>query len=79
MFGIVENGKAKAYSVDSVKARGEVEDVFEGTTFVLQYDKDLDVVRMFKKLQDGTMERFNPISGFWFSWAAAHPTTELYK
>jgi len=79
VFGIVENGKAKAYSVDSVKAKGEVEDVFEGTTFVLQYDKDLDVVRMFKKLQDGTMERFNPISGFWFSWAVAHPDTELYK
>lgn len=79
VFGIVENGKAKAYSTEAVMKRGEVEDVFEGTTFVLRHDKELDVVRMFKKSSDGTLERVNPISGFWFSWATAHPDTELYK
>lgn len=79
VFGVVVNGKAKAYGVEAVKEAGEVEDQFEGTTFVLKHEKDLDVVRMFEKLPDGTLERVNPISGFWFSWAAAHPDTELYE
>ena len=79
VFGIVENGKAKAYSTKAVKEKGEVEDVFEGVTFILKHEKDLDVIRMFRKLNDGTLERVNPISGFWFSWAVAHPGTELYK
>jgi len=79
VFGIIENEKAKAYSTDAVKAKGEVEDVFEGVTFVLRYEKDLDVVRMFKKLSNGELERVNPFSSFWFAWAVAHPETELYK
>jgi len=79
VFGIVINDKAKAYDVKAVKDKGVSEDTFEGVNIVLRHDKDLDVVRMFKKLPDGTEERINPISGFWFSWAAAHPDTELLK
>jgi hypothetical protein len=79
VLGIVVNGKAKAYRADSVKEKGVLEDTFEGTQFILRYDFDLDVVRMFKKAEDGTEERINPVSGFWFSWAAAHKDTELYK
>jgi hypothetical protein len=79
VFGIVRNGKAKAYLVGVVKAKGEVEDLFEGTAFVLRYDRELDVVRVFEKLEGGTEERINPFSSFWFSWVAAHPDTELLK
>jgi len=79
VFGIVINERAKAYSTEAVKAQGTVEDSFEGTDLVLRYDKELDVVRMYKKGSGGEEERINPISGFWFSWAAAHPDTELYK
>lgn len=79
VFGIVLNGKAKAYHTEAVKAEGSVEDVFEDTTIILRHDKELDVVRMFERLPDGSEERINPISSFWFSWAAAHPDTELYK
>lgn len=79
VFGIVENGKAKAYLTKTVMEKGEVEDVFEGVTFILRHDKKLDAVRMFKKLPDGALERVNPISGFWFSWATAHPDTGVYK
>ena len=78
-FGIIVNEKAKAYHVDAVKEKGEVIDEFQGTTFKLVHDTELDVVRMFKQLPDGKQERVNPISGFWFSWAAAHPDTELFK
>lgn len=79
IFGIMINDKAKAYSIDSVKKKGIVEDNFEGKTIVLRYDEEADVVRMFKKSPSGVEERINPISGFWFSWAAAHPDTELYE
>jgi len=79
IFGIKENGKPKAYSTEAVKKAGEVQDVFEGVTFILRHDTDLDVVRMFKQLPDGSLERVNPISAFWFSWAVAHPDTEVYK
>ncbi|MCP6720293.1 MAG: DUF3179 domain-containing protein [Patescibacteria group bacterium] len=79
VFGIVIKGKAKAYSTEAVKAKGEVKDSFQDTSIVLRYDKELDVVRMFKVSPDGSEERINPFSSFWFSWAAAHPDTELYK
>lgn len=79
VFGIVIEGNAKAYHVPAVKAEGEVKDNFEGTDLVLRHDKELDVVRVYKVLPDGSEERINPFSSFWFSWAAAHPDTELYK
>lgn len=79
VFGIIVDGKAKAYNFELIKARGIVEDIFQDTKIILRYDPELEVVRMFKKLTDGTEERINPISGFWFSWAAAHPDTELLK
>lgn len=79
VFGIVINDKAKAYHTELVKAKGVLEDVFEGERIILRYDKELDAVRMFKHLSSGSEERINPISGFWFSWVAAHPGTELLK
>ena len=78
VFGIQVNGKAKAYDIEAVKAKGVVEDEFEGEKIILRYDKDLDVVRMYRVLPSGE-ERLTPISGFWFSWAEAHPGTALYK
>lgn len=79
VFGITVNEKTKAYHTEAVKKKGVVVDEFAGETFILRYDTEFDVTRMFRKLPDGSEERVNPISGFWFSWAAAHPDTELYK
>lgn len=79
VFGIVVNQKAKAYSTKAIKEKGVVEDTFEDTEIILRYDGDIDAVRMFEKLPDGKEERINPVSGFWFSWVAAYPDTELYK
>lgn len=79
VFGIVINGKPKAYLVETVKRQGKAEDEFQGVRIILRYDKGLDVVRVFKRLPDGKEDRLNPFSGFWFSWAAAHPDTELWK
>jgi len=79
VFGIVVNEKPKAYWTQAVKAKGMVEDMFEGERIILRHDKELDVIRMFRVLASGEEERINPVSGFWFSWAAVHPDTELLK
>ena len=79
ILGIVIGDKAKAYFPDAVKGAGTVKDTFAGKNIVLEYDKDLDVVRIYEKKPDGTRERINPITSFWFAWAAAHPDTELLK
>ena len=78
VLGVVVNGKAKAYNIASIKSVGTTEDMFKGEEFILRHEKDLDVVRMYRTLEDGSQERVSPVSGFWFSWAAAHPETELY-
>lgn len=79
IFGIVINGRAKAYAADAVKSKGTVEDIFQDTRLVLRYDTELGATRVYKILPDGGEERLNPFSAFWFSWAAAHPDTELLK
>lgn len=79
VLGLAINGKAKAYHVDAVRKKGATEDTFAGMNLVLRYNENLDAVRIFKRLPDGSEERINPFSAFWFSWAAAHPETELYK
>lgn len=79
VLGIVVNGKAKAYYPPAIKNKGETLDNFEGKTIVAKYEADLDVVRLFEKKTDGTLERINPFPNFWFSWVAAHPDTALYK
>lgn len=79
VFGVVVNGKAKAYAMQAVEARSEVVDTFQGRTFILRRERDPDAVRMFEQRPDGTLERINPFSAFWFSWVAAHPDTELYR
>lgn len=79
VLGIVVNGVAKAYWPPAIKAKGVVEDVVEGRAIAARYEKELDVVRLFEKKADGTLERLNPVGAFWFSWVAAHPATELFK
>lgn len=79
VLGIVINGQAKAYAADSVKKAKLVEDTFEGTSVVAEYQTDIDAVRLFEKKADGSLERLNAVGAFWFSWAAAHPQTALYK
>jgi hypothetical protein len=79
IYGIVINDVPKAYLIGAVKEKGEVEDEFQGIKILLRYEKDIDVVRMYKKNTDGSLERINPFTAFWFSWIAVHPKTELYK
>lgn len=77
VFGIVVDGKAKAYWVDAVRREGEVVDTFAGKTIVVRHDSATDTVRIFEIIE-GEEVRINPFPNFWFSWVAAHPDTELY-
>lgn len=79
VLGIVIDGKAKAYYPPAVERVGEVVETFAGKTIVARYESDLDAVRIYEKMDDGTLERINPIANFWFSWVAVHPETELLK
>lgn len=79
VLGIVIDGQAKAYYPPAVKEQGTVEDNFAGKTIIAEYIEEIDAVRLFEKLDDGTLERINPFANFWFSWVAVHPDTELYK
>lgn len=79
ILGVVIDGKSKAYVPESIKQQGTIIDEFNGNTIVAQYEKDLDVVRMYIKNDSGNLERLNPMPSFWFAWSAAHQETELYK
>lgn len=79
ILGLVADGQAKAYWPPAIKAKGEITDMFAGKTIVARYEPELDVTRLYKKNTDGTLKRLTPLVSFWFSWAAAYPTTELYK
>jgi hypothetical protein len=79
VLGIVINGEAKAYYPLTIKKEGRIEDKVGGVNIVVQYEEDVDVVRLFKEGSDGVLERINPVPNFWFSWVAAHPDTELLK
>jgi hypothetical protein len=79
VLGVVSGDEVKAYLPEAIKQKGEITDVVGDKTLMIQYNEDIDAVRMYEKKSDGTMERFNPIPNFWFSWVAAHPNTELYK
>ena len=79
ILGVVIDGQAKAYLTEAVKSAGRVEDEFAGVKIIADYDQDLDVVRISKENESGELERINPFPTFWFSWAAVHPNTEVYK
>lgn len=79
VFGLVVNGEAKAYAVEAVRRSGEVTDTFQGKTIVGQYDQRLDVVRLYEKKPDGTLQLLTPFVAYWFSWSSAHPDTDLLK
>jgi hypothetical protein len=72
VLGIEVNGKFKAYHKDAIP-KGISTDNFASAEIRLE-KSDIDEVRMFI----GESE-LPYIGGFWFSWLAVHPLTELYK
>jgi hypothetical protein len=74
VLGIDIDGKFKAYHIDALEV-GETTDTFNGKKITIN-KKTEGEIRMFV----GEDKKALPyIGGFWFSWLAAHPGTELYK
>lgn len=74
VLGIQIGGKYKAYHSEVLKV-GETKDTFNDEQIFIQ-KKPEDEVRMFKGVN---REPLPYIGGFWFSWLAVHPDTELFK
>lgn len=74
VLGVEIKGKFKAYHSTALKV-GEIKDLFNGETIFIQKSKE-GIVRMFRGEK---RESLPYIGGFWFSWLAVHPETELFK
>lgn len=74
VVGIEVDGKFKAYHVDALKI-GENEDVFAEQQITIT-KSPIDEVRIDIGPDNNTLPF---IGGFWFSWLAVHPQTELLK
>lgn len=74
VLGVQIKGKYKAYHSEALPA-GETKDIFNGEEITIR-KKPEGEVRMFIGVD---REPLPYIGGFWFSWLAVHPETELYK
>ncbi len=74
VHGIEINGQYKAYHDEAIKTMtGTLKDTFAGKEIVITRTDSGEI----RFTSDG--EPLTSIPGFWFSWLAVHPKTELFK
>jgi len=74
VLGIEKNGQFKAYDFETLPV-GETVDTFKGERVVLEKN-NIGEVQIFIGENN---EPLSYIGGFWFSWLAVHPDTELFN
>lgn len=74
VYGIVINGKYKAYREDDLKKAPKIEDKFNNANLIIERSNE-GIVTIKNK---DTNENIVPVRSFWFAWYAFHPETELY-
>jgi hypothetical protein len=74
VYGIEINGKYKAYVRDALVV-GITSDIFANSNIRIEKASD-GVVRFFENNSTTPLE---VVTGFWFSWVAAHPDTGFYR
>src|SRR4030042_4449287 len=79
ILGLSMAGRAKAYPVAKLKEETVIKDNFAGRTIVAKYDSDTETGCLFEEFGNGELRNLFSTAGFWFSWAAAYPETEVYK
>jgi len=77
VLGIEIDGAFKAYHA-AVISEGVMTDTFVGQTITIEKDS-FGSVRMFIGDEKEEKQPLPYIGGFWFSWLAVHPDTELLK
>ncbi len=78
ILGLVEGGESLAVHVEAVKKAGSMETTFADKKILAKFDPNLEVVKIYEKLDDKLIE-VNPFTSFWFAWVAVHPDTELMR
>jgi len=76
VYGIIVDGKAKAYPLAALQKTGTLTDDVGSVRIEASYDATMQAVT-FRSVQ--TNEEIVPLYGFWFSWVAQYPETELYS
>ena len=75
VYGIVINGEAKAYPLETLEIQGTVEDQLGGRSITGTFSADGEVIFVDKE----SGEEYIPLRGFWFAWAAFNPETEIFN
>lgn len=75
VYGIVVNRTAKAYPLSILQKSPTLTDNIGGSRIRIVYDARSQSVT-FRNVD--TNEEIIPLYGFWFSWVAQHPDTELF-
>lgn len=76
VYGIVVDGKTKAYPLTTLQKSGTLTDDVGGVRIEASYDTKTQAVT-FHNAETG--REIIPLYGFWFSWVAQYPETELYS
>jgi len=74
VIGVEINGKFKAYEKDNIP-EGEMVDIIAGENEITITKNETGQVGV---VDNNTGNEIPIIAGFWFSWLAVHPDTELY-
>jgi len=76
VYGIVVNGTAKAYPLSTLQKSPTLTDDVGGVRLEVSYDAATEATE-FRNAETGG--EIVPLYGFWFSWVAQYPETELYN
>ncbi|MFH0854159.1 MAG: DUF3179 domain-containing protein [bacterium] len=79
ILGIIAGGNAKAYSFAKLREEGVIKDNFANKKIVAKYNEDMESASLFEEHPIAGLVKLPSMFGFWFSWAAAYPETEVYK
>ena len=75
-FGIEIDNQFKVYpQSELLKSSGEFTDSFAGLELSIRFDKDKKTIDI-RRTDNG--EEVMPFYGFWFSWIAVHPDSEVW-
>ena len=77
--GLVIGGQAKAYLPAAVQTAKTVKDRVGGKDFLIRYEEEPGVVRVYEKGAHKKAVRVEPISSYWYCWAAVHPGSGLFQ
>ncbi|MFS8158791.1 MAG: DUF3179 domain-containing (seleno)protein [Candidatus Roizmanbacteria bacterium] len=78
VIGITVTGHQKAYETSMIEEKKEIDDVIGSQKIHIEYFKPLKSIRVYKISSNKKKERAAFYQGYWFTWAATYPKTELY-